>query len=136
MILEVFKKLWWGGWVVTIRKKFRPVKVSLLPIVLLIKEASAPVLIERLSLSLNPLSLLHPHLSLACSLKERKLPITVSSSALPSSTDHIAINIVPMTVKRTSCYTVIINTSSALMDEIDRESFFKLYFLPFEIMNT
>lgn len=36
-----------GG--LTIREKFRPVKVSFLPIVLLIKTAPAPELIEELS---------------------------------------------------------------------------------------
>lgn len=40
-----------GG--LTIREKFRPVKVSFLPIVLLIKTAPAPELIEGLSLSLT-----------------------------------------------------------------------------------
>lgn len=47
----------WGGvrGVMMIREKFRPVKVSLLPIVLLIKAAPAPVLIEGLSLSCSPL---------------------------------------------------------------------------------
>lgn len=40
-----------GG--LTIREKFRPVKVSFLPIVLLIKTAPAPELIEGLSLSLR-----------------------------------------------------------------------------------
>lgn len=44
-----------GG--LTIREKFRPVKVSFLPIVLLIKTAPAPELIEGLSLSLT----LPPH---------------------------------------------------------------------------
>lgn len=46
----------WGGvrGVMMIREKFRPVKVSLLPIVLLIKAAPAPVLIEGLSLSCSP----------------------------------------------------------------------------------
>lgn len=43
----------WGG-VMTIREKFRPVKVSLLPIVLLIKAVPAPVLIEGLSLFCSP----------------------------------------------------------------------------------
>lgn len=41
-----------GG--LTIREKFRAVKVSFLPIVLLIKTAPAPELIEGLSLSLTP----------------------------------------------------------------------------------
>lgn len=47
----------WGGvrGVMMIREKFRPVKVSLLPIVLLIKAVPAPVLIEGLSLSCSPL---------------------------------------------------------------------------------
>lgn len=43
-----------GGGGLTIREKFRPVKVSFLPIVLLIKTAPAPELIEGLSLSLTP----------------------------------------------------------------------------------
>lgn len=54
-----------GG--LTIREKFRPVKVSFLPIVLLIKTAPAPELIEGLSLSLtlSPHSpLLHPSAAL------------------------------------------------------------------------
>lgn len=42
-----------GGGALTIREKFRPVKVSFLPIVLLIKTAPAPELIEGLSPSLT-----------------------------------------------------------------------------------
>lgn len=60
-----------GGGGLTIREKFRPVKVSFLPIVLLIKTAPAPELIEGLSLSLTlplptppSLCLAHPAVSL------------------------------------------------------------------------
>lgn len=70
-----------GGWMegggtggLTIREKFRPVKVSFLPIVLLIKTAPAPELIEGLSLSLPPPPL-HPSASLSQQLvceEERK----------------------------------------------------------------
>lgn len=49
-----------GG--LTIREKFRPVKVSFLPIVLLIKTAPAPELIEGLSLSLTLSPTPPPHL--------------------------------------------------------------------------
>ena len=53
-----------GGGGLTIREKFRPVKVSFLPIVLLIKTAPAPELIEELSLSLTLTPLPHPSASL------------------------------------------------------------------------
>lgn len=67
-----------GG--LTIREKFRPVKVSFLPIVLLIKTAPAPELIEGLSLSLTPLPLppssvllAHPADSLCGGEKEKRI---------------------------------------------------------------
>lgn len=107
-----------GG--LTIREKFRPVKVSFLPIVLLIKTAPAPELIEGLSLSLtlspNPSSSPPPSpvlltRQLVCEeerkrekkKKERKKegPYQCSIMVLPSTSHHAAINIAPITVKGT-----------------------------------
>lgn len=104
-----------GG--LTIREKFRPVKVSFLPIVLLIKTAPAPELIEGLSLSLTPLPLppssvllAHPADSLCGGEKEKRIrkkkkksegPYQCSIMVLPSTSHSTAINIAPITVKGT-----------------------------------
>lgn len=103
-----------GG--LTIREKFRPVKVSFLPIVLLIKTAPAPELIEGLSLSLTPLPLppssvllAHPADSLCGGEKEKRIRKKKKSEGhyqctimvLPSTSHSAAINIAPITVKGT-----------------------------------
>lgn len=96
----------WGGGGLTIREKFRPVKVSLLPIVLLIKTAPAPVLIEGLSLARSPSLLLSRQL--VCEEKAYHTNITV----LPSTSNHTAINIASITVKGTGWDMTIMKTSS------------------------
>lgn len=97
----------------TIREKFRPVKVSFLPIVLLIKTAPAPELIEGLSLSLTlspPSSspITHPAVSLREGerrekkrKKEKGGRYQCSIMVLPSTSHRAAINIAPITVKGT-----------------------------------
>lgn len=98
-----------GG--LTIREKFRPVKVSFLPIVLLIKTAPAPELIEGLSLPYSPFTAPHPRPPRSpyrvCERKRRKKgkkivgPYQCSIMVLPSTSRSAAINIAPITVKGT-----------------------------------
>lgn len=100
-----------GG--LTIREKFRLVKVSFLPIVLLIKTAPAPKLIEGLSLPYSPFTaptpttvhLVHPteFVRRREGRREKKTvgPYQCSIMVLPSTSRSAAINIAPITVKGT-----------------------------------
>lgn len=147
MLLESWRRgVWWReqrrrrwmdggrggvkGGLTTIREKFRPVKVSFLPIVLLIKTAPAPELIEGLSLSLTPPSPLLPPTPSAQSpvslwrpeegkrggkkTIKKQGPYQLGITVLPSTSQRTAINIAPITIKGTGWDGTIMNTSPGI----------------------